>query len=147
MDKLLFFIIKLMTYIIFTLHLQGLLKLRDFYMKKVLLAAGILSVFSTISTSAQASNNLATRICEYISVNDKSRLRSILKQNKVKVRNIFGEIRCNGDNMLIFAAKKQSLDVGEFLIGKMPAKLVTLNIGEITKHSAHLAEDAKERVN
>jgi len=49
--------------------------------------------------------------------------------------------------MIIFAAKSKALEVGEFVIGKTPAKVVKANIDEIAKHSAHLAEDAKDRIN
>lgn len=116
-------------------------------MKRVLLVAGILSVASAISTPVQANENMAVRICEYIAANDKNRLRSFLKQNKLKVRKVFNSINCNADNMIIFAAKSKALEVGEFIIGKTPAKVVKANIEEIAKHSAHLAEEAKERIN
>jgi len=92
-------------------------------MKKVLLVASALSISSAISTPIQANENMAVRICEYIEANDKNRLRSFLKQNKLKVRSVFKSINCNGDNMMLFAAKNKALEVGEFIIGKPLQKL------------------------
>ena len=114
-------------------------------MKKILLVASIVLASSiAIAPTAQA-NNLSLRICEYVQANDKNRLRSFLKQNRLKIRNIYGDLQCNGDNLLIFAAKSKSLEVGEFLIGKLPAKKVKAEIDNIAKYSAHLAEEAKDR--
>lgn len=116
-------------------------------MKKLLLVPAIALATTALSytPSAQA-DETALRICEYIAANDKSRLRSFLKQRKLKVRSIFDSVQCNGDNMLVFAAKQKALDTGEFLIGKSPAKTVKANFDAIATHSAHLAEEAKERI-
>lgn len=113
-------------------------------MKKVLLITTLLVSSAVMAPVAQA-DNLSLRICEYVQANDKNRLRSFLKQNKLKIRKIFGDITCNGDNVLIFAAKSKSLEVGEFLIGKLPSKKVKTEVEELSKYSAHLAEEAKER--
>ena len=113
-------------------------------MKKVLLIASLLTSGALIAPVAQA-DNLSLRICEYVQANDKNRLRSFLKQNKLKIRNIYDGLECNGDNLIVFAAKAQSLEVGEFIIGKLPAKKVKAQIDNLAKHSAHLAEEARER--
>ena len=113
-------------------------------MKKILLVTSLVAASIAIAPTAKA-DNLSLRICEYVQANDKSRLRSFLKQNKIKIRNVFKELSCNKDNLLIFAAKSKSLEVGEFIIGKLPAKVVKAEIDNIAKYSAHLAEEAKER--
>ena len=113
-------------------------------MKKVFLIASLLASSAVIAPIAQA-DNLSLRICEYIQANDKNRLRSFLKQNKLKIRKIYDGLSCNNDNLLIFAAKSNSLEVGEFIIGKLPAKKVKSEIDNIAKHSAHLAEEARDR--
>ena len=117
-------------------------------MKSTLVIAIACLIFSslTLVPKAEAREPIAKRICEYISVNDKSRLRSFLKQKKLKVRHIFKEIKCNNQNLLIFAAKAQALDTGEFIIGKLTKTMVAANLKEIEKYSAHLAEDAKDRI-
>ncbi|KGJ96152.1 DUF3718 domain-containing protein [Colwellia psychrerythraea] len=113
-------------------------------MKKVILISAIIAASFITAAPAQA-DNLTLRICEYVQANDKSRLRSFLKQNKLKIRKIYDGIQCNNDNLLIFAAKSQALEVGEFIIGKLPSKKVKLEIDNLAKHSAHLAEEARDR--
>ena len=113
-------------------------------MKKLLIVPILLAASCITSAPVQA-DNLTLRICEYVQANDKSRLRSFLKQNKLKIRNIYDGLQCNGDNLLIFSAKSQALEVGEFIIGKLPSKKVKSEIENLAKHSAHLAEEAKER--
>ncbi len=113
-------------------------------MKKIILLSAVIAASLLTTTSANA-NNMTLRICEYVQANDKSRLRSFLKQNKLKIRNIYDGLECNGDNLLIFSAKSNALEVGEFIIGKLPAKNVKPEIDNLAKHSAHLAEEARDR--
>ena len=113
-------------------------------MKKTIIVAGMLFATSMLAPTAQA-NDLSLRICEYVQANDKNRLRSFLKQNKIKIRNIYSDLACNGDNLLIFAAKAKALEVGEFIIGKLPSKTVKAEIDNLSKYSAHLAEEARDR--
>ena len=113
-------------------------------MKKLFILPLLLAVSIIMATPAQA-ENLSLRICEYVQANDKSRLRSFLKQNKLKIRKIYSGLSCNNDSLLIFAAKAKALEVGEFIIAKLPAKLVKPEIENLTKYSIHLAEEAKER--
>lgn len=113
-------------------------------MKKILLLSALIASGAFTALPAKA-DNMTLRICEYVQANDKSRLRSFLKQNKLKIRNIYDGLECNGDNLLIFAAKSKALEVGEFIIGKLPSKKVKPEIENLAKHSAHLAEEAKER--
>ena len=119
-------------------------------MKKLIMAASICALsslsFAPIST-AQAADGISLRICEYISVNDKKRLRTYLKTKKLKIRNVFSDIKCNGQNILVFAASSNALDTGELIIGKVPSKVVAASLEEIRKHSAHLAAKAEKRIN
>ncbi len=114
-------------------------------MKKALLITSLLAAGALVIAPSAQADNLSLRICEYVQANDKNRLRSFLKQNKLKLRNIYSGLECNGDNLLIFAAKSKALEVGEFIIGKLPAKKVKTEIDNIAKHSAHLAEEARDR--
>ena len=72
-------------------------------MKKLILIASLLAGSAVMAPIAQA-DNLSLRICEYVQANDKNRLRSFLKQNKLKIRKIYDGLACNGDNLLIFSA-------------------------------------------
>jgi len=115
-------------------------------MKKTLLLASIITATITFAPVTKA-ENISLRICEYVAANDKNRLRSYLKQKKLKMRKVFKDLECNGKNLLIFAASSKALEVGEFIIGKISAKEVAKHIDEIAKYSKHLEEEAKERVN
>jgi hypothetical protein len=116
-------------------------------MKKTLLLATLITTTAIFAPVTEAADNMSLRICEYVAANDKNRLRSFMKQNKLKVRSIFKSMECNGKNLLVFAASNKALETGEFLIGKVPAKEVAKHITEIGKYSKHLEEEAKDRAN
>lgn len=111
-----------------------------------MLTSVILASLSAWTPTVSANDSMSLRICEYVQANDKQRLRKFLKQKKVKVRTVYKDLRCNGDNMLVFAAKSKALDLGDFIIGKLPSKVVALEVENIAAHSAHLAAKAKERI-
>jgi hypothetical protein len=114
-------------------------------MKHLLLLAGLATAISSYTPIASADNE-AQRICEYVSVNDSKRLRNFLKDRKLKIRSIFDNIQCNGQNLLIFAASSNALDTGEMIISQLPKNIVEANLEAIAAHSAHLATKAKERI-
>ena len=114
-------------------------------MKKLLLVSSLLATTWVVAPPAQA-DNLNLRICEYVQANDKKRLRAFLKQHKLKLRKIYSGLECNGDNLLIFSARSKALEVGEFIISKLPTKVVAAEVDNIAKHSAHLTEKAKQRI-
>ncbi|MFT5297903.1 MAG: hypothetical protein ACI9YH_003942 [Colwellia sp.] len=116
-------------------------------MKKTLLLATLIATTVTFAPVTKAADSMSLRICEYVAANDKNRLRSFLKQNKLKIRKIFKSIECNGKNLLVFAASSKALEAGEFLIGKVPSKEVAKHIADIGKYSKHLEEEAKDRIN
>ena len=89
---------------------------------------------------------MSLRICEYVSINDKKRLRKYLKSSKVKIRSIFDSVQCNGKNLLVFSAASKALDVGEYIIGKLPVKVVKENLPAISENSAHLTKVANKRI-
>jgi len=114
-------------------------------MRNIILLSALLTACYAVTPTAEA-YNVSLRICEYVQANDKTRLRSYLKQNKLKLRTIYRDIKCNDNSLLIFASKKNALSVGEFIISKLPSKKVALEIDEMANFSAHLAEKARQRV-
>jgi hypothetical protein len=116
-------------------------------MKTTLITSLVLATALSYAPQSLAfEDSMSLRICEYVSINDKKRLRKYLKSNKVKMRTIFGNIQCNSKNLLVFAAASNALDVGEYIIGKLPVKVVTENLTAVTEHSAHLAKVANDRI-
>jgi hypothetical protein len=117
-------------------------------MKKLILSTMAIAITSAalITPSTANASNIAQNLCEYIAADDKKRLRSFLKQNKLKIRSIFKGVQCNGQNILEFAATKGSLKSGSLIISKLPKKDVSKNMEFLTSKSPELLEEAKKRV-
>ena len=116
-------------------------------MKTTLLASLVLATAISYTPQSLAyADSMSLRICEYIAVDDKKRLRKYLKSNKLKIRDIFDKIKCNDQNLLEFSATSNSLDIGEYLIGKLPVATVTENLAVVEASSAHLAKVASNRI-
>ncbi len=108
--------------------------------------ASMLIVLAFNYSPPSFSANLSLTVCEYIAANDKRRLRSFLKSNKLKIRKIFKGIRCNGKNLLLFAAKSNAVETAEMIIGKLSKKIIKKNLEELTKLSAPLTTAANKRI-
>jgi hypothetical protein len=90
-----------------------------------------LSITFTPSVSASGGTSIAKSLCEYVAADDKKRLRSFLKANKLKIRNVFKITQCNGMNLLAFAENNSSLKTGALIINKLPKKVVSANLAVI----------------
>ncbi|ATC93584.1 DUF3718 domain-containing protein [Pseudoalteromonas tunicata] len=117
-------------------------------MKKTLLSLSAFALvsISTFSANVAAEDDMSVRICEYTQIDDKSRLRSFLKDNNLKIRAVFDKIQCNGENILVFSATSKALNTGEFIIGQLPKSVVSDNLAAIKEKSPHLLLVAEERV-
>lgn len=113
-------------------------------MKNILLAITFTFVAMTYSQNVQA-QNVAQSLCEYVSADDKSRFRSFLKTNKLKIRNVFDGVQCNGQNLLAFASDKNALKTGALMLGKLPKSKVEGLLATIT--SPELTAAAQKRIN
>ena len=105
-------------------------------MKKLLLVTTMTALTMTSIISAPKAH----------AADDKKRMRSFLKSNKLKIRNIFDGIQCNGQNLLEFAATKGSIETGSLMISKLPKKTVSANLALIQNGSQPLIDAANERV-
>ncbi|SEL53345.1 Protein of unknown function [Colwellia chukchiensis] len=117
-------------------------------MKKLLLVSTMTALTMTsivLAPNAQASD-IAQSVCEYVAADDKKRMRSFLKTNKLKIRNIFDGIQCNGQNLLEFAATSGSVKTGSLMISKLPKKTVSANLALIQNGSQPLIDAANKRV-
>jgi hypothetical protein len=116
-------------------------------MKKLLIVP-VIALTATVSAytpNAQASD-VAQAVCEYVSADDKKRMRSFLKSNKLKIRNIFEGIQCNGQNLLEFAASNNSVKTGELIIKKLPKNTLSGLIASI-QGAQDLVAIAQDRIN
>ena len=113
-------------------------------MKKMLAVLSIAFATSMTTTPVKAAD-VGQTVCEYVAADDKARLRSYLKSNKLKIRNIFDGLACNGSNLLAFADSQNAVNTGSLIIAKLPKKVVSANLAAIT--SAELSAAANKRVN
>lgn len=116
-------------------------------MKKLLLASTITVLTLTSVTTAPKvyAGNIAQSVCEYVAADNKKRMRSFLKSNKLKIRNIFDGIQCNGKNLLEFASNKGSVKTGTLMINKLPKKTVSNVLASIQSGSP-LLDAANARI-
>lgn len=117
-------------------------------MKKLLLASTIaaLTLTSVVTAPKANANNIAQSVCEYVAADDKKRMRSFLKSNKLKIRSIFDGIQCNGKNLLEFAVAKNSVATGSLMIKKLSKKVVSANLTSLQTGSQPLVDAANARV-
>ncbi|WP_281556968.1 DUF3718 domain-containing protein [Thalassomonas sp. RHCl1] len=113
-------------------------------MKKLLIVPAV-ALLSVASIPAVHAADIAQSICEYVQADDKGRLRSYLKSNKIKIRNVFDGVQCNGQNLLAFASEKNSLVTGTLMINKLPRKKVQGVLASI--QSPELTAAAQKRIN
>ncbi|MFT5789277.1 MAG: hypothetical protein ACI8SJ_001393 [Shewanella sp.] len=93
-------------------------------MRLLSMSIATLIVASSISISTPALANqdqLAANICNYVVSDDKNRLRKKLKESRVKLRNIYDGVSCDGDSLLRLAMKSGSNAVGTFVAKRLPA--------------------------
>ena len=113
-------------------------------MKKLLIVP-VIALMSVSFTPVASASNIAQNVCEYVSVDDKKRLRSYLKINKLKIRNIFDGVLCNGQNLLQFASSHNAVKAGSLMINKLPKSTVASVMSTIS--SDELSAAAEKRVN
>ncbi|NMH64879.1 DUF3718 domain-containing protein [Shewanella salipaludis] len=77
---------------------------------------------SSVPTPAVADQDqLVANICDYVKSNDKNRLRKKLKESRVKLRNIYSGVSCDGVSLLRTSLTAGSNEVGEFIAKRLTA--------------------------
>lgn len=85
-------------------------------LSKLVVVAAVAAGSFTFTAPVNAEDQLAVSICEYIAADDKNRLRSKLKSSRVKIRNVYDAIKCNGNNLLRHAVANNAVDAGEYVV-------------------------------
>lgn len=82
--------------------------------------------FAQPKTPAYASgaDQLVLLICNNIKGDDKYRLRKLLKENRLKVKKIYGAVKCNGLTMVRYAIKSNASKVGVFIVKRVPGSQI-----------------------
>ncbi|MDF0533247.1 DUF3718 domain-containing protein [Shewanella yunxiaonensis] len=83
--------------------------------------AALVAVSSiSIPTPAKADDAaFIAGICDYVKSNDKNRLRKKLKENRVKLRNIYPGVVCDGTSLLRIAFQSKSEETGEYIAKRL----------------------------
>lgn len=76
------------------------------------------------STSAVATEQMAQSFCDYVASNDRNNLRKSLSESKLRLRNVYDGIACDGLPMIRFAIKNNSAEVAEFIIKQLPSNQI-----------------------
>lgn len=93
-------------------------------MKKTMLVLSALSMLS-FSNVAAADEQLFQTICATIKSNDKNMLRKTMDSQKLKIRNVFEGLKCNGQDMIQFAVANNAHDVAIMIIKQLPKQVIT----------------------
>lgn len=73
---------------------------------------------------AVADDQLAASMCDYVAADDKNRLRKVLSDYRLRLRNIYDGVVCNGESLIRHAFKSNANDVGEFIVKQLPGSSV-----------------------
>ncbi|MGZ9899139.1 DUF3718 domain-containing protein [Shewanella gaetbuli] len=91
-------------------------------MRLIPVALGALIAASFVSAPAVANTDqLVANICDYVKSDDKNRLRKKLKESRVKLRNIYTGVSCDGSSLLRTAYNSNANDVGEYIAKRLGA--------------------------
>jgi ankyrin repeat protein len=87
----------------------------------VAIAALIAASFVSAPAIAADTDQLVANICDYVKSDDKSRLRKKMKESRVKLRNVYSGISCDGSSLLRTAYNSNANNVGEFIAKRLPS--------------------------
>lgn len=90
-------------------------------MKTVVLSVAAISVALSFSVPAKADEQLAQSLCNYTAADNKNQLRKTLSDSRLRLRNIYDGVYCNGENLVRHAIKSQAADAANFIVSQLPA--------------------------
>ena len=72
------------------------------------------------SPVASADQQLAASMCDFVAADDRNRFRKVLSDYRLRLRNIYDGVVCNGESLIRHAFRSDANDVGEFIIRQLP---------------------------
>lgn len=60
-------------------------------------------------------DDLALLFCSYVQANDSTGFRNALRDLRLRLRDIYPRVRCNGSSMIQFSASSNAYDIGRFI--------------------------------
>lgn len=97
---------------------------------KNLLPALAIVVAPLFTPVAHADTGIVQSLCSYVAANDKNSLRKTLTDNRIRIKNIYDGVQCDGLPLLRFAIKHNATDAGEFIVKQLPSSFVA-GLGDV----------------
>jgi hypothetical protein len=94
-----------------------------------------------VTPAAYADQQLAASMCDYVKADDKNRFRKLLSDNRLRLRNIYDGVMCDGASLVRHAVKNNAAGAGEFIIKQLPAAQISAS-GDIAWAEANHAGSA-----
>ncbi|MDP4527632.1 DUF3718 domain-containing protein [Alkalimonas delamerensis] len=76
------------------------------------------------SPVASADQQLAASMCDFVAADDRNRFRKVLSDYRLRLRNIYDGVVCNGESLIRHAFRNDANDVGEFIIRQLPGSQI-----------------------
>ncbi len=92
--------------------------------KTLTLIAVVVSPLFAIAP-ASADDQIAQSLCAYVAANDKNSIRKTLSDSKIRIKNVYDGIQCDGLPMIRFAIKHNAADAAEFIVKQLPGSQVS----------------------
>ncbi|MDX1705286.1 DUF3718 domain-containing protein [Pseudidiomarina sp.] len=96
-----------------------------FVARCLLLLAAIGTLLPVSPARAQAlsgTDELALVFCTYVRDNDSNRLRSKLRAERMRMRDIYSSVRCNDSSLIQFALRHKSYEIGRYIAASVEAE-------------------------
>lgn len=93
-------------------------------MKLNLAIAAITLSASVFSMNASADDGLAQSLCDYVANDVKNDLRVALSDNRLRLRNVYDGVVCNGLPLIRHAIKHDASNTAEFMVKQLPSAFV-----------------------
>ena len=93
-------------------------------MKFKFLAIATIALAQFAAPSAHASDEIVQSICAYVAADNKNNLRKALSDNRLRLRNVYDGISCDGLPLVRHAMKHKANDAAEFIIKQLPGSYV-----------------------
>ncbi|MCO4322620.1 DUF3718 domain-containing protein [Aliidiomarina quisquiliarum] len=84
----------------------------------------VAAVVFMLPIKSKAADMVAEGLCSAVVADDRQRMRTILSNHNIRLRNVFTNVRCNGYSLLQFAITAEAIDVGEMLIRLLPTSAI-----------------------
>ena len=91
---------------------------------KLISLATVIAATSFISTPVAADDQLAQSICSYVAADSKNNLRKTLSDNRLRLRNVYDGVVCDGLPLIRHAIKHNAADTAGFIISQLPGSQV-----------------------